>query len=242
MKFSTSQNNFNGAWHQRAPKPSTICAEMASRIERWPIERLVPYERNARTHSPQQIRKIADSIREFGFTNPILVDDKAGIIAGHARLSAARDLNLPEVPVIVLSHLSEAQKRAYILADNRLAMEAGWDDEILREELEALVSDGFDLDLTGFTHDELESYLDEDSSSDREDESACGRNDRRYAARRSMAPRSPSHSVWRCPGTESLGCTDGRRTRRHGLHGSTVWRGIPSGSQTGRRRAPSHRK
>ena len=75
-----------------------VRAEMASQIERWPIERLVPYERNARTHSPQQIRKIADSIREFGFTNPILVDDKAGIIAGHARLSAARDLNLPEVP------------------------------------------------------------------------------------------------------------------------------------------------
>src|ERR1700724_2080740 len=96
---------------------SAVCAEMASRIERWAIERLVPYERNARTHSPQQVRQIADSIREFGFTNPILVDAEAGIIAGHARLLAARELKLTEVPVIVLSHLSESQKRAYILAD-----------------------------------------------------------------------------------------------------------------------------
>src|SRR6266403_5127996 len=95
---------------------STISAEMAQRIELWPIERLVPYERNARTHSDHQIRQIANSIAEFGFTNPILVDTQAGIIAGHARLLAARQLKLQQVPVIVLSHLSAAQKRAYILS------------------------------------------------------------------------------------------------------------------------------
>ena len=107
---------------------SAISAEMAQRIELWPIERLVPYEHNARTHSDPQIRQIANSMTEFGFTNPILVDTQAGIIAGHARLLAARQLKLQRVPVIVLSHLSEAQKRAYILADNRLALDAGWDD------------------------------------------------------------------------------------------------------------------
>jgi ParB-like chromosome segregation protein Spo0J len=116
-------------------RSSTISAEMAQRIELWPIERLIAYERNARTHSDHQIRQIANSIAEFGFTNPILVDTQAGIIAGHARLLAARQLRLPQVPVIVLSHLSDAQKRAYILADNRLALDAGWDDELLRQEL-----------------------------------------------------------------------------------------------------------
>src|SRR3984893_5419155 len=134
---------------------NSVCAEMASRIERWPIERLVPYERNARTHSPQQVRQIADSIREFGFTNPILVDAAAGIIAGHARLLAARDLKLAEVPVIVLSHLSESQKRAYIIADNKLALNAGWDEDMLRLELAALREEDFNLDLTGFEEDEL---------------------------------------------------------------------------------------
>ena len=147
-----------------------VCAKMACRIERWSIERLVPYERNARTHSPQQVRQIADSIREFGFTNPILVDAAAGIIAGHARLLAARELKLTEVPVIVLSHLSEAQKRAYILADNRLALEAGWDEELLRQELDALESAGFNLDLVGFSAEEIAALIDDTLPSDREDE------------------------------------------------------------------------
>jgi DNA modification methylase len=151
-------------------RPSTISAEMAQRIELWPIERLVPYERNARTHSDHQIRQIANSIAEFGFTNPILVDTQAGIIAGHARLLAARRLKLPQVPVIVLSHLSEAQKRAYILADNRLALDAGWDDELLRQELQALESEGFDLDLAGFYPDELKEFLKEESPLAEEDD------------------------------------------------------------------------
>lgn len=104
---------------------------LAERIELRPIERLIPYARNARTHSEAQIAKIAASIAEFGFTNPILVDGDNGIIAGHGRLAAARKLGLREVPVIELAYLTPAQKRAYILADNRLALDAGWDEEML---------------------------------------------------------------------------------------------------------------
>src|SRR5712692_1602456 len=148
----------------------TISAEMARCIEVWPIERLVPYERNARTHSDHQIRQIANSIAEFGFSHPILVDTQAGIIAGQARLLAGRQLKLQQVPVIVLSHLSDAQKRAYILADNRLALDAGWDDELLRQELQALENEGFDLDLAGFDADELKELLGEESPLAEEDD------------------------------------------------------------------------
>jgi len=100
---------------------------MAKRIEFWALDRLQPYARNARTHSEEQTAQIAASILEFGFTQPILVDAKDGILAGHGRLRAAQKLSLAEVPVIVLDHLTEAQKRAYIIADNRLALDAGWD-------------------------------------------------------------------------------------------------------------------
>lgn len=131
----------------------------AQRIELWPVERLKPYERNARTHSADQVAKIAASIAEFGFTNPILVDSADGIIAGHGRLAAAKELGMPDVPVIVLDHLSDAQRRAYILADNRLALDAGWDNEMLAQELAALQDDGFDLELTGFSDDELADLL-----------------------------------------------------------------------------------
>src|ERR1035438_1395830 len=103
---------------------------MAQHIELWPVNRLIPFARNPRTHSDAQIAQIAASIVEFGFTSPILVDSKAGILAGHGRLLAARKLQLKEVPVIVLDHLSEAQKRAYILADNALALNAGWDEAL----------------------------------------------------------------------------------------------------------------
>jgi DNA modification methylase len=150
---------------------TTISPEMATRIELWPIDRLVPYDKNARTHSPEQIRKLVASITAYGFTNPILVDNDAGIIAGHARLAAARELHLPEVPVIVLSHLSPAQKRAYILADNRLALDAGWDEDLLREELKALDDQGYDLDLVGFDADELKALLAEEPRYGEEDES-----------------------------------------------------------------------
>src|SRR5215472_14858181 len=119
---------------------------MAQRIENWLIDRLIPWIKNPRTHSDAQVAQIAASIEAFGFNNPILVDTKAGILAGHGRLLAARKLGLTEVPVIVLDHLSEAQKRAYIIADNQLALNAGWDDELLREELAALRDQDFNLD------------------------------------------------------------------------------------------------
>jgi ParB-like nuclease domain len=132
---------------------------MAKQIELWVIEKLIPWARNPRTHSGAQIAQIAASIAEFGFNNPILVDTKAGIIAGHGRLLAARKLGLKEVPVIVLDHLTEAQKRAYIIADNQLALNAGWNDELLGIELAALQQEDFDLTLIGFEDEELARLL-----------------------------------------------------------------------------------
>jgi DNA modification methylase len=132
---------------------------LAQRIELWELDRLVPYINNARTHSDAHVAQIAASITEFGFNAPILVDSNAGVIAGHGRLLAARKLNLEQVPVIVLDHLSETQKRAYILANNRLAELAGWDQELLRSELEALREVDFNLELTGFAGDELARLL-----------------------------------------------------------------------------------
>ena len=123
------------------------------------VSDLVPYVRNARTHSAAQVAQIAGSIREFGFTNPILVDGDNGVIAGHGRLLAARQLGMTEVPTIKLSHLSAAQRRAYVIADNRLALNAGWDDELLRLELGELQIEGFDLGLIGFEPGELDALF-----------------------------------------------------------------------------------
>lgn len=139
--------------------PNSQPYPMATHIEIWPIERLVPFARNPRTHSDTQVAQIAASIAAFGFNNPILVDTKAGIIAGHGRLLAARKLGLKGVPVIVLDHLNETQKRAYILADNQLALNAGWDEEILQQELRALQEESFDVDLIGFEDEELARLL-----------------------------------------------------------------------------------
>jgi ParB-like chromosome segregation protein Spo0J len=120
---------------------------------------LIPYARNSRTHSDGQVAQIAASIKEFGWTNPILVDAEGVVIAGHGRLLAARKLGHTEVPTIELSELTETQKRAYVIADNRLALDAGWDDEMLRLELGELEELGFDLELTGFTADEIAACL-----------------------------------------------------------------------------------
>jgi len=138
---------------------TTITPAMARRIEIWPTDRLVPYAKNARTHSPEQVAQIAASIVEFGFLNPILVDTAAGIIAGHGRFLAARKLGLLEVPVVVLDHLTETQRRAYVIADNKLALNAGWDESLLTEELRALEGDGLDLGIVGFSGEELDSIL-----------------------------------------------------------------------------------
>ncbi|TPW00706.1 MAG: modification methylase DpnIIB [bacterium] len=124
-------------------------------VEHWPLDRLRPYDRNARTHSDGQVAQIAASIVEFGWTNPVLADGQGVVIAGHGRLAAAQRLGLDTVPVLVLDHLTEAQRRAYVLADNKLALNAGWDEELLAAELRALNGDGFDLGLTGFSDEEL---------------------------------------------------------------------------------------
>ncbi|MBS1877847.1 MAG: site-specific DNA-methyltransferase [Acidobacteria bacterium] len=130
----------------------------------WPVDRLIPFARNARTHSDEQVAQIAASIAEFGWTNPILAGADGIVIAGHARLLAARKLHMTEVPVIVLDHLTETQRRALVLADNKLAENAGWDTDMLRVELEALQEDGFDLDVVGFSDEELEDLLAEPES------------------------------------------------------------------------------
>lgn len=123
--------------------------------EKVPIDKLVPYARNSRTHSPEQVDKIAASIGEFGFLNPVITDGKNGIVAGHGRVLAAQKLGMKELPTIDAAHLTEAQRRAYVIADNRLALDAGWDDEMLRVELADLDGLDFDLSLTGFDLDEI---------------------------------------------------------------------------------------
>jgi len=124
-------------------------------IQVWPIGDLIPFDRNARTHSEEQVAQVVKSIREFGWTNPILVGADRVIIAGHARLEAARSLEMTEVPVILLPHLSVLQRRALVIADNQIAANAGWDEEVLRGELQGLEADDFDMSLLGFTDDEL---------------------------------------------------------------------------------------
>ena len=129
------------------------------KIKNVGVETLIPYVNNSRTHSDEQIAQIAASIKEFGWTNPILVDGENGIIAGHGRLMAARKLGYKEVPVIELSELTDTQRKAYIIADNRLALNAGWDNEMLTIELNDLLADGFALDILGFDPKELDALL-----------------------------------------------------------------------------------
>jgi site-specific DNA-methyltransferase (adenine-specific) len=129
------------------------------KIEHRPLEGLIPYANNSRTHSDEQVAQIAASIREFGFTNPVLIDGEDGIIAGHGRVLAARKLGLDKVPCIRLAHLTEAQRRAYVIADNKLALNAGWDEALLRVEIETLQGLDFDLGLTGFSEDEIAALL-----------------------------------------------------------------------------------
>lgn len=145
------------------------------KIEQVAVEALIPYARNSRTHSDAQVAQVAASIREFGFTNPVLIDGKNGIIAGHGRILAARKLGLETAPCIRLSHLTENQKRAYVIADNKLAMNSEWDEEMLGLELADLREADFDLDLTGFDADAIERFLNpsETFTSDHEPDSSA---------------------------------------------------------------------
>lgn len=133
--------------------------QIPDQVERWPIERVREYERNSRTHSASQVDRIAASMMEFGFTSPLLVDADDVLVAGHGRLAAAKKLGLEEVPVIVLGYLTPEQRRAYVIADNQLALQAGWDEELLAQELDILQASNFDLNLLGFESDELTKLL-----------------------------------------------------------------------------------
>src|SRR6202171_6197622 len=137
-----------------AAKSAGKAAWPADHVERWPTERLIPFARNARTHSEVQVSQIAASIREWGWTNPVLVAEDGTIIAGHGRVLAARKLRIVDVPVMVAAGWTEAQKRAYAIADNKLTLNGGWDQELLGLEIAELEVLGFDLDLIGFSEDE----------------------------------------------------------------------------------------
>ena len=130
-------------------------------IEKISIDKLIPYANNARTHSDEQVAQIAASIREFGFNNPVLIAEDDTIIAGHGRVMAARKLNLSEVPCIRLNHLTPTQRKAYILADNKLALSAGWDVDLLKLEIQELMTEKFTIELTGFDLQELAKILDD---------------------------------------------------------------------------------
>lgn len=136
-------------------------SEKSTAFEYRNVNDLIPYARNARTHSPEQVQKLAGSIKEFGFINPIIISEDGGVLAGHGRILAAQKLGLKQVPCVVESHLTEAQRRAYILADNRLALDAGWDEEMLKIELNELQGMDFDLDLIGFNDEELKQFMED---------------------------------------------------------------------------------
>ena len=174
-------------------------------VEHWPLDRLRAYARNPRTHSDAQVAQIAASIVEFGWTNPVLVAGDGTVIAGHGRLDAARRLGLSMVPVLVLDHLSEAQRRAYVIADNKLALNAGWNDELLAAELHALNGEGFNLELTGFDETELERLM-----APLDDEAGAGGDATDAADEAPEPPRNPvsrSGDLWRM-GEHCLLCGD----------------------------------
>ena len=176
-------------------------------VEYRKVETLIPYARNPRTHNDAQIAKIAASIVEYGWTNPILVDGGNGIIAGHGRLAAARKLELADVPVIELAHLTSAQKRAYVIADNRLALDAGWDEEMLALELAELSEGGFDLALTGLDATELQSLLADEEAADAETQDEDAADDADEVPDVPADPVSRTGDVWAI-GTHRLICGD----------------------------------
>lgn len=203
-------------------------------VEHWPLDRLRHYARNPRTHSDAQVAQIAASIVEFGWTNPVLVASDGTVIAGHGRLEAARRLGLDAVPVVVLDHLSEAQRRAYVIADNKLALNAGWNEELLAAELHALNGDGFDLSLTGFDEAELDRLM---APLDDEAESAgeSGTDDADDAPEPPREPVSRPGDLWRV-GDHLLLCgdsTDADVVRRvmNGERTSLLFTSPPYGNQ-----------
>ena len=147
-----------------------LMAKTTTEMQLVPLSKLVPYINNARTHSPEQITKLRSSLREFGFVNPVIIDRDYGIIAGHGRVMAAKEEGIEEVPCVFVDYLTEAQKKAYIIADNRFAQDAGWDEELLRIEIEALQGMDFDVGLTGFNDDEIADLFAGDDKFEAEDD------------------------------------------------------------------------
>ena len=145
-------------------------AKTTTDMELVPIDKLIPYANNARTHSKEQITKLRSSLREYGFISPVIIDRNFNVLAGHGRVAAAKEEHITEVPCVFVDHLSEAQKKGYILADNRFAMDAGWDEDMLRVEMEALQGLDFDLGLTGFDEKEIADLFDLDSGEAKEDD------------------------------------------------------------------------
>ena len=145
-------------------------SKTTTEMELVSIDKLIPYVNNARTHSKEQINKLRSSLREFGFINPVIIGRDYGIIAGHGRVMAAREEGINEVPCVFVDHLTEAQKKAYIIADNRMALDAGWDEEILRVEIEALQAEAFDISLTGFGEDEISDLFGSDKTDVEDDD------------------------------------------------------------------------
>lgn len=141
-----------------------------TQMELVPTDKLIPYVNNARTHSAEQVNKLRASLREFGFVNPVIVDRDLNVIAGHGRILAAKEEKIPEVPCVYVGYLTEAQKKAYILADNRMAMDAGWDEELLRVEIEALQAEAFDVSLTGFDEKEITDLFKDGNGTGAEDD------------------------------------------------------------------------
>lgn len=141
-----------------------------TQMELVPTDKLIPYVNNARTHSAEQVNKLRASLREFGFINPVIVDKDLNVIAGHGRILAAKEEKIPEVPCVYVDYLTEAQKKAYILADNRMAMDAGWDEELLRVEIEALQAEAFDVSLTGFDEKEISDLFKDSNGTGAEDD------------------------------------------------------------------------
>ncbi|WP_224171878.1 ParB/Srx family N-terminal domain-containing protein, partial [Escherichia coli] len=146
--------------------------KMTLKIEYLPVGKLLRYAKNSRTHSDEQVEQLVNSIREFGFTNPVLIDEKNELIAGHGRLAAAEILEMDKVPAIRLSNLSEKQKKAYRIADNKLALNAGWDMQLLAEEVKELMDDDFDIDLLGFNDAELDEMLSDEQPQEEDDNSS----------------------------------------------------------------------
>ena len=145
-------------------------AKTTTQLELVSIDKLIPYVNNARTHSAEQVNKLRSSLREFGFINPVIIDKDYGVIAGHGRLLAAREEGIKEVPCVLVDYLTEAQKKAYILADNRYAQDAGWDEELLRIEIEALQAEAFDVSLTGFEDQEIADLFADENGTGAEDD------------------------------------------------------------------------